>query len=64
MRSWHGSGDSLVPIGHMEHLIGLLPDARLDTFEGEGHFAGCACVPAVLDCLMEMHRNEPTGGAG
>ena len=46
----------------MEHLDGLLPDARLDTFEGEGHFAGYARAPAVLDWLMQVHRNEPTGG--
>ena len=61
VRSWHGGGDSLVPIAHMEHLVDLIPDARLDTFEGEGHFAGYARAPQVLDWLMEVHRG---GGSG
>lgn len=59
VRSWHGTGDSLVPLAHMEHLVSLIPDARLDAFDDEGHFAGYARAPEVLDWLMENHR----GGA-
>ncbi len=46
----------------MEHEVALLPDARLATFAGEGPLAGRARAPAVLDWLMGVHRNEPTGG--
>lgn len=60
IRSWHGSADALVPLGHAEHLVALIPDSELEVFEGEGHFAGYARAPEVLDWLMTQQRSDTT----
>jgi pimeloyl-ACP methyl ester carboxylesterase len=53
IRSWHGTSDLMVPVPHAEHLVDLLPDAQLEVFEGDGHFAGYTRAPDVLDWLLE-----------
>ena len=53
IRSWHGGSDMMVPVPHAEHLVDLLPDATLEVFEGDGHFAGYSRAPTVLDWLTE-----------
>ena len=54
VRSWHGGSDMLVPVPHAEHLVDLLPDATIEVFEGDGHFAGYSRAPTVLDWLLEQ----------
>ena len=44
----------MVPLSHAEHLVDLLPDAELEVFEGDGHFAGYTRAPAVLGWLLEQ----------
>lgn len=64
IKSWHGTGDRLVPIGHAEHLIGLIPNAELVTIEGDGHFAGYTRAPEVLTWLtghLRTGRRRTTG---
>ena len=60
IRSWHGSADALVPLAHAAHLTALIPGAELEVFQGEGHFAGYARAPEVLDWLMTHHRSRTT----
>lgn len=56
-----GRGDRRVALGRRRvppQVVGqraeyLLPDASLEVFEGDGHFAGCTRAPAVLGWLME-----------
>lgn len=35
----HGTLDRNVPLSHAEHLAGLIPGARLDVLDGEGHLS-------------------------
>ena len=58
IRSWHGTSDMMVPVPHAEHLVDLLPDARLELFEGDGHLAGYTRAPAVLDWLRERAKEQ------
>ena len=38
LRAWHGDADEIAPIGLVEELIRLVPDAALTIYPGEGHF--------------------------
>jgi len=55
IKLWHGTEDKLVPLSHAEHLVSLIPRAEIEAFDGEGHFAGYARSPDVLDWLMANH---------
>ena len=65
IRSWHGSEDQLVSLGHARHLVDLLPNAELQVVEGGGHFAGYIQAPAVLEWLMQQATADsaPTLGS-
>jgi pimeloyl-ACP methyl ester carboxylesterase len=33
----HGSLDQILPVANAHHMAGLMPDARLEIFDGVGH---------------------------
>jgi pimeloyl-ACP methyl ester carboxylesterase len=50
---WHGDADHIIPLRHGEHMVSLLPNAKLHVFKGESHLFGLADSEAVLDTLLE-----------
>jgi pimeloyl-ACP methyl ester carboxylesterase len=56
VRWWHGDDDHIVPHRHGEHMVRLLPDARLRTIEGESHLSGLGFAEEILSTLMELPR--------
>lgn len=52
VRWWHGDADHIVPFAHGEHCVGLLPDATLQTIDGESHLGGLGIARAVMDEML------------
>ena len=50
---WHGDADHIIPFRHGEHMVTLLPDARLHVQPGESHLGGLGEAEAVLSSLLE-----------
>jgi proline iminopeptidase len=51
-----------IPREISEHLIGSLPQARLVTLDGCGHFAYLECPGAVRTALQDFVRQPPVAG--
>ena len=49
---WHGDADHIIPLAHGEHMVALLPDARMHIQPGESHLGGLGEAEAVLDSLL------------
>jgi pimeloyl-ACP methyl ester carboxylesterase len=54
VRWWHGDADHIVPFAHGEHVVGLLPDAKLFVLPGESHLGSLGEAEQVLDSLLEV----------
>lgn len=48
---WHGDADSLVPLAHVEHAVGLLERCQLTLRHGESHLGGFAAAGMVLETI-------------
>lgn len=57
---WAGTSDIIVPYRHAERQAKRVPDARLRTVQGRGHFAGYTTPVDVLDAIrQDWPRTEP-----
>ncbi len=54
VRWWHGDSDHIVPFGHGEHAVALLPDAELIVLPGESHLGGLGRGEEILSTLMKI----------
>jgi pimeloyl-ACP methyl ester carboxylesterase len=63
VRWWHGDDDHIVPHRHGEHLVRLLPDAKLRTIAGESHLSGLGLAEEILTTLMELPGTRPRASA-
>jgi pimeloyl-ACP methyl ester carboxylesterase len=50
---WHGDADHIIPLGHGEHMVTMLPDARMHLQPGESHLGGLGEAEAVLSSLLD-----------
>jgi pimeloyl-ACP methyl ester carboxylesterase len=50
---WHGDADHIIPLSHGQHMVSLLPDARMHLQPGESHLGGLGEAEAVLASLLE-----------
>lgn len=50
---WHGDADHIIPFRHGEHMVSLLPDAKLHVQPGESHLGGLGEAEAVLVSLLD-----------
>jgi pimeloyl-ACP methyl ester carboxylesterase len=57
VRWWHGDADHIIPFAHGEHMVRLLPDARLSTIDGESHLGGLGVAVTVIEELMALGRD-------
>jgi pimeloyl-ACP methyl ester carboxylesterase len=50
---WHGDADHIIPFRHGQHVVSLLPNARLRVQPGESHLGGLGEAEDVLRSLLE-----------
>jgi pimeloyl-ACP methyl ester carboxylesterase len=50
---WQGSDDTIVPADAAYHLVGALPNCRLEVIEGAGHYWVFGGFDRVLDAVRE-----------
>lgn len=49
---WHGDADPIVPLGHAEHMAGLVPGATLVVRPAESHLGGFAVAEEAVKTAM------------
>jgi pimeloyl-ACP methyl ester carboxylesterase len=49
-----GSGDRMIPAAWAARLVEMLPDARLQSYPGEGHFIVVSRRAEVLESLLAL----------
>lgn len=49
---WQGDQDNIVPLGHAEHIVSLIPGAELRVRPGDGHLGGLGVAEEVLDTIL------------
>ncbi|GAA1481277.1 alpha/beta hydrolase [Gordonia sinesedis] len=54
VRWWHGDRDHIIPYSHGEHMVSLLPDAKLYTMHGESHLSTLGSAIDIIDELMSI----------
>ena len=54
VRWWHGDRDHIVPYAHGEHVVSLLPDAKLFSLHGESHLSLFGMSTDVMDELLAV----------
>ncbi|MGV9823949.1 MULTISPECIES: alpha/beta fold hydrolase [unclassified Gordonia (in: high G+C Gram-positive bacteria)] len=62
VRWWHGDHDHIVPFAHGEHVVSLLPDAKLFTLHGESHLSPFGMATEVLDELLAVWQQGRVAG--
>ena len=60
---WGGNSDVIVPYVHAERQSKRVPDARLRTLNGRGHFAGYTSTVEVLDDVRTLWPTTPPTGS-
>jgi pimeloyl-ACP methyl ester carboxylesterase len=50
---WQGDQDNIVPLGHAEHIVPLIPGAELRVCPGDGHLGGLGLAEEVLDTILD-----------
>ncbi|GAA1457122.1 alpha/beta fold hydrolase [Williamsia maris] len=58
VRWWHGDRDHIIPHRHGEHMVDLLPDAKLFTMPGDSHLGGLGMATDILAELMSVWDNS------
>lgn len=56
---WQGDGDNLVPWSHAEHLVALIPGARLIRDPTGGHLAGLGMAEDAIRFILSHWEDEP-----
>jgi pimeloyl-ACP methyl ester carboxylesterase len=54
VQCWHGDADHIVPFAHGEHLVSLIPGAKLHVRPRESHLGGLGAAEEVLHTLLEL----------
>jgi len=49
---WHGDADNIVPLAHAEHLVPMIPNAKLILRHGESHLGGLGAAREVLEAVL------------
>ena len=60
---WHGAEDYIVPVGHGEHLAGLVPGAELQVRAGAAHLANLALGAEVLGAIVARWPDDDAASA-
>ncbi|WP_207841873.1 alpha/beta fold hydrolase [Williamsia soli] len=58
VRWWHGDRDHIIPHTHGEHMVHLLPDAKLFTMTGESHLGGLGMAVDIITELLGVWDQE------
>ncbi|HMS76406.1 alpha/beta hydrolase [Gordonia sp. (in: high G+C Gram-positive bacteria)] len=51
VRWWHGDDDHIIPFSHGEHMVSLLPDAKLYPLPGDSHLSTLHQATDIIDEL-------------
>ena len=51
VRWWHGDADHIIPFSHGEHMVALLPDAKLYPLPGDSHLSTLHMATDLIDEL-------------
>lgn len=54
VRWWHGDDDHIIPYAHGEHMVSLLPDAKLFEMPGESHLSTLHMATDIIDELLAL----------
>ncbi|MGV9712497.1 alpha/beta fold hydrolase [Gordonia sp. NPDC003424] len=54
VRWWHGDRDHIIPYAHGEHMVSLLPDAKLFTMHGESHLGALGMSVDIITELIAI----------
>ncbi|MBD0863971.1 alpha/beta hydrolase [Gordonia sp. zg691] len=54
VRWWHGDHDHIIPYAHGEHMVSLLPDAKLFELSGESHLSTLHMATDIIDELLTL----------
>ncbi len=54
VRWWHGDCDHIIPYAHGEHMVSLLPDAKMFTMHGESHLGALGMSVDIITELMAV----------
>ena len=54
VRWWHGDADHIIPYAHGEHMVSLLPDAKLFEMPGESHLSTLHMATDIIDELLAL----------
>ncbi|MDL9935998.1 alpha/beta hydrolase [Gordonia sp. ABSL1-1] len=54
VRWWHGDADHIVPFEHGEHMVSLLPDAKLFMLPGDSHLSTLNMATDILDEIATL----------
>lgn len=54
VRWWHGDRDHIIPHTHGEHMVAMLPDAKLFTMHGESHLGALGLSVEIITELLNV----------
>ena len=54
VRWWHGDHDHIIPYAHGQHMVSLLPDAKLFELPGESHLSTLHMATDIIDELLAI----------
>ncbi len=54
VRWWHGDHDHIIPYSHGDHMVTLLPDAKLFSLPGESHLSTLHMATDIIEELLAI----------
>ncbi|MCC3323245.1 alpha/beta fold hydrolase [Gordonia bronchialis] len=54
VRWWHGDRDHIIPYSHGDHMVALLPDAKLFSLPGDSHLSTLNMATDILEELLAI----------
>lgn len=60
---WHGDADSIVPVGHGEHMAAIVPGADLQVRPGDSHLGNLTAAAEVFESLLSHWPADDAGSA-